>query len=192
MGVFYLYQVKFYLCGMQTRSFTGAKFEKTMAKQGWRLVSVSPKLQWNGVGRNNIQKIKSVGYDPKKFLITPRSFFEKYDLFHPVSKKYREVKKYYISQIHDWTLYSEPYFKIATNSQKKFVDSKTYNNFVDDFYNLNLKSGLISNIQNEMTKLTEGIQFIDGFLPKSELEFRTTVLDGWSGYKRITIQFRKK
>jgi hypothetical protein len=177
---------------MQTRAYTGAEFEKTMAKQGWRLVTVSPKLQWKGVGRNNIQKIKSVGYDPKNFGLTSESFLEKYDLFHPVSKKYREVKKYYISQISDWTLYSEPYFKIATSSQKKLVDTKTYNNFVDKFYNFNLKSGLISNIQKQMTRLTEGIQFIDGFVPKSELEFRTVVLDGWSGYKRITIQFRKK
>jgi hypothetical protein len=177
---------------MQARVYSGQDFEKTMAKNGWKLVTVSPKLKWVGNGRNNLQKIKNIDYDPSKFKLDSGSFLEKYDLFNPITKKFREVKRYKISDIYKWTLYSEPYFKIATERQTNFVDPKTYNNFVERFYDLNIKTGLFNEVEKKMTRLTEGIQFVDGFVPKSDLEFRTVVLDGWSGYKRITIQFRKK
>jgi len=177
---------------MQSRVYSGQDFEKTTAKNGWKLVTVSPKLKWVGNGRNNLQKIKDINYDPKKLKLESGSFLEKYDLFNPITKKFREVKKYYISDIYKWTLYSEPYFKIATERQTNFVDPQTYNNFVERFYDLNIKTGLFLEVQKKMTRLTDGIQFVDGFVPKTDLEFRTVVLDGWSGYKRITIQFRKK
>jgi hypothetical protein len=41
-----------------------------------------------------------------------------------------------------------------------------------------------------MNECITGIQFIDKFVPIENIEFRTIVVNGWGGYKRITIQFK--
>jgi hypothetical protein len=102
------------------------------------------------------------------------------------------VKKYYVSQVFNWTLYSEPYFKVAKTSQLDLVDTFSYNNFTRKFFERHTKSGLFTEVQQRMIKTAEGIQFRDAFVPKKHLEFRTVLLDGWAGYDRITIQFKIK
>lgn len=177
---------------MQTRCKTGIEFENSFTKQGWKKLNSSPRLLWTGSGRNNLQKIVSLDYDHTSFRLLGSSYFDKYDLYNPITYKYREVKKYYISQISKWTLYSEPYFKVASDWQVGLVDTNQYNNFVQKFYEYHTESGLFNEVQKRMIRTAEGIQFIDGFVPKEQLEFRTVVLDGWAGYKRITIQFKLK
>jgi len=177
---------------MQSRSITGPEFENSFTDLGWVKNSVSPRLSWTGRGRNNIEKIKSLNFDHTSFNLLGSSQFEKWDLYNPTTFKYREVKKYYVSQVFNWTLYSEPYFKVAKTSQLDLVDPIRYNDFTRNFFRIHTESGLFTDIQERMVETIEGIQFIDAFVPKKHLEFRTVLLDGWAGYDRITIQFKIK
>jgi hypothetical protein len=177
---------------MQTRCKTGIEFEESFTKLGWKRLNSSPKLRWTGYGRTNIEKIVSLNFDHTNFCLLGGSYFDKYDLYNPRTFKDREVKKYYLSQISKWTLYSEPYFKVGSYQQVDLVDTVEYNNFVKNFYEYHTKSGLLEEVQRGMIRTAEGIQLIDGFVPKTQLEFRTVVLNGWAGYDRITIQFKIK
>jgi hypothetical protein len=43
----------------QIRNKTGVKFEKEVCKlYGWEHKTSSPKINWNGSGRNNFQKLR--------------------------------------------------------------------------------------------------------------------------------------
>ena len=175
---------------MQLRAITGKLFENSLIKDGWIVKSKSPKLSWSGNGQNNFIKMKSINYQVNCFLLNENNDLSKYDIYHPKTNEFREVKKYTINKVKNWTLYSEPYFKVATKSQQKQIDVKTYNKFVEEFYDYNIKTGLIDTIQNGITSFSKGITLQDGFIPNERIEFRTVVVDGWSGYKRITIQFK--
>lgn len=177
---------------MQSRSITGIQFEKSFTNSGWVRSSLSPRLAWTGRGRTNIEKIISLDYDHTKFLLLGASRYQKWDLYNPTTFKYREVKKYYVSQVFNWTLYSEPYFKVASESQLYLVDPIRYNDFTRNFFRIHTESGLFTDIQERMVETIEGIQFIDAFVPKKYLEFRTELLEGWAGCNRITIQFKIK
>ena len=175
---------------MQKRSNTGTDFEKEICGEGWTRKPSSPKLKWYGKGRSVFDRMKYCEYNPKKFLLED-SILCKYDI---VSKdgEYREVKKYYMDKLNNWTLYSEPYFKVATKNDIKRIDVNTYNKFVDDFYEYNLGTGLFNYVVENMTGCISGVKVKDGVIPKDRLEFRTVIVDGWRGYNRITIQFKIK
>jgi hypothetical protein len=90
-------------------------------------------------------------------------------------------------------LYSEPYFKIASRGDLNKIDKETYNEFVTDFWNYNQNTGLFLKVEKEINQLSEGIQCIDGFIPKEEIEFRTVIVkSAWKGYHRITVEFKLK
>lgn len=173
---------------MQKRAKTGIDFERALSTNGWIRKPVSPRLKWCGQGRNNFIKIINCNYNPKEFLLLD-SVLCKYDITNN-DGEYREVKKYITSNLKQWTLYSEPYFKIADKKQLKFIEVDKYNKFVDDFYQYNLSTGLFEKVVSGMTECISGIQFIDKFISKEQIEFRTIILHGWGGYKRITIQFK--
>ena len=176
---------------MQKRTKTGTDFENNICDEGWTRKPVSPRFTWTGKGRNVFDKMKYCGYNPKEFNLYDSSKFCKYDIVHENGEK-REAKDYYINDLKKWTLYSEPYFKVAVKDHLKRIDVDTYNKFVDDFYEYNLGTGLYGYVVENMIECISGIQVNDGFIPKHELEFRTVVVDGWRGYNRITIQVRIK
>lgn len=178
---------------MQVRAKTGTDFEKDCEIDGWKRKAKSPKIIWSGTGRNNIQKIKSFNFEPSLFKLLEASDLSKYDIYHPVLNKYREVKRYNKSDLTHWTLYSEPYFKISTRSNLSKIDSDTYNKFIEDFWQYNQNTDLFSKMQKGITDFNDGIQCKDGFIPKEELEFRTVIVkNAWKGYHRITIEFKLK
>jgi hypothetical protein len=131
----------------QVRSRTGSEFEKECEIDGWKRQTKSPKINWTGKGRNNIQRIKSCNFDPSLFKLSENSDLSKYDIYHPELKKYREVKKYKREDLKSWKLYSEPYFKIATKSNQSKMELTTYNKFVEDFWEYNQNTGLFETIQ---------------------------------------------
>jgi hypothetical protein len=177
----------------QTRVKTGKRFEKSVTKNGWNKVSVSPRIKWNGEGRNNLQKIQSVDYNPVFFTMEQPSRIEKSDIKKYRTRKYREAKKYTIQDASYWRLYSEPYFKVATRKQLDMIPVNPYNQFVNDFYKMNTANGIINYIQEKMLRGVEGIVLVDGYVPMEKLEFRTVVTENdWKGYSRIQIQFRIK
>ncbi len=176
---------------MQKRSKTGTDFENQLCVDGWTRKPVSPRFKWTGKGRSVFDKMKYCGYNPNEFNLYDSSKFCKYDIIHENGEK-REAKDYYINELKKWTLYSEPYFKVAVKNHLKRIDVDTYNKFVDDFHEYNVGTGLYDYVVENMIESISGIQVKDGFIPKDKLEFRTVVVDGWRGYNRITIQFKIK
>ena len=178
---------------VQARVRSGKRFEKSLAKNGWDRISQKPRIRWTGEGRNNLQKIQSVEYNPVLFTMTQPSTIEKCDLKKYRTSKRREAKKYTIEDASYWRLYSEPYFKIATRKQLGLIPVETYNQFVEDFYKMNTTNGVIQYIQEKMIRGAEGIMLVDGYVPMDKVEFRTVIAENnWKGYSRIQIQFRVK
>jgi len=173
---------------VQKRAKTGVEFERKLSIDGWYRRPMSPRLKWSGTGRNNFNKIINCNYNPQEFLLID-SVLCKYDITNN-DGEFREVKKYHTEKLKQWILYSEPYFKVADKKQITIIDIDNYNKFVDDFYQYNLTTGLFEKVIKGMTECITGIQFIDKFVPIENIEFRTIVVNGWGGYKRITIQFK--
>jgi hypothetical protein len=178
---------------MQKRSITGKEFENSITKGNWTRKSSSPKLVWEGVGKNNIEKIKNSKLDVNNFKLSSKSKFDKYDIYNSELNRFREVKKYNKEFCKNYVLYSEPYFKIATRSQANKINLDYYNNFVTEFFNHHLKTGLFDEVVSNIVKKIDGIVLVDGFIPIDKLEFRTRINEkAWKGFYRITIEFRIK
>jgi hypothetical protein len=178
----------------QTRVRTGQEFEDSISDVEWVKNPTKPLFIWTGEGKNVYERIKSVGYDVHKFYLKESSTFKKWDLISKKdSTKTADAKRYIKKKLSRWTLYSEPYFKVATRSNLNKIGLEEYNKFVDEFYELNSKNGTFDTIIKKMTENSVGIVTLDGFIPIERIEFRTTVIkSAWKGYHRITIQFRVK
>jgi len=182
----------------QSRNKTGVDFEKTICEsKGWTHVPASPRIVWSGVGRTNFIKIASIGFDYNKFHPTSDSIFDKYDALTDKGEKV-EIKKYKTSKLKDWTLYSEPIFKVASREAVTSVSNifgggnlnkaiENYNKFVGGIVN-NIGQDILNNI----TRSNIGVQLEDGFIPQSDLEYRWVVRKGWKGFDRLSIEFRIK
>ena len=178
---------------MQNRAKTGVDFENSVQVNGWVKKTSSPKMKWSGNGQSIFDKIKSIGYDPDRFILNENVDICKYDIYHPETNRYREVKKYKIDSFDKWVLYSEPYFKMSSKHLLYKISPDVYNKFTEEFFELNTKSGLFDRVIKKINEKSEGIQIIDGFIPKEELEFRTILArNNWANYHRITIQVKKK
>jgi hypothetical protein len=183
----------------QSRSKTGVDFEKTICEsKGWTHKSASPRINWSGKGRSNWNKIKQAEFKPENFIPnTEKSKFDKYDAITENGEKV-EIKKYPSSKLNNWTMYSEPVFKVATRSALGTV-TKLFGN--GDF-NLSVEKynefvqGIVPNVGQDIldsiTKSNIGIQLEDKFVPQEELEYRWNVRSGWKGYYRLSIEFRIK
>ena len=177
----------------QIRSKVGVDFEKLCEKDGWVRKPKSPKLIWEGKGVNNTTKMKNCNFNPSLFALTEKSDLSKYDLYHSTLKKYREVKRYVRSKLKSWVMYSEPYFKIASVKDSEKIDKETYNKFIQDFWDYNQNTELFNKVEKGINELSDGVQCIDGFIPKEDFEFRTIIVKtAWKGYYRITIEFKLK
>jgi hypothetical protein len=176
---------------VQNRVQNGKLFELSLIKDGWIVKPKSPKFKWSGKGKTFIQKLKECEYQPELFILDESSNMCKYDIIHPETNRVREAKKYDKNNLTKWTLYSEPYFKIATRIQQSRISVEVYNRFTNEFYNYHLTTGLFDRVIDKMTSCSEGIMVQDGFIPSKEIEFRTKLVENqWGGYNRITIQFR--
>jgi hypothetical protein len=176
----------------QKRIKAGKEFEKSLETDEWKVKQTIPKLQWLGKGGCNMQKLINT---PTSDLILNenKSKFVKYDLFNKETSMGREAKKYPLKKCNEWKLYSEPFFKVSTWDQSKKISSENYNKLIQNFYDFNFKNNTFDKVLNKITETSEGIFVQDGFIPKSEIEFRTVLLtNAWKKYNRITIQWRLK
>jgi len=178
---------------MQTRAVTGIQFENNTL-EGYRKVNISPRIMWEGIGRNNFDKIKSLNYDVTKFIIIwEKSRFTKADWEGPNGELY-EVKKYSRKDIDKWKLFSEPFFKMASKGRLKCMRVEEYNKFVDEFYEYNKSNGTFDKIIKNICNSVSGI-YIENHecIPMEDLEFKIEILRNcWEGYNRITLFFRLK
>ena len=183
----------------QKRNKTGVDFEKQICESnGLTHKSANPRIKWLGVGRTNFNKIASINFDPTNFLPDlDKSRFDKYDAIDKDGNKY-EIKKYNKSQVSDWTMLSEPIFKVADRSCMSRVinlfgngdyevSKEVYNNFI---------CGMVENVGQELIdKITgtfDGVYLIDSYVPREDLEFRWKINSGWKGYNRLGIEFKLK
>jgi len=183
----------------QKRNKTGVDFEKQICESNGLIhKSASPRIKWLGTGRTNFNKIASVNFNPSNFLPDlDKSRFDKYDAVDNDGNKY-EIKKYDKSHIKDWTLLSEPIFKVSDRSSMSRVinlfgngdyevSKEVYNDFI---------SGMIEivgeDLINKITSTFNGIYLIDDFVSTSDLEFRWKINSGWKGYNRLSIEFKIK
>ena len=176
---------------MQKRAKVGVDFEKDCEIDGWVRKTKSPKLKWNGNGKDNVDKIINCGFNPSLFTLSENNDLSKYDIYNPTLNTFREVKRYTKSKLKSWKMYSEPYFKIASKTSLDKIGKEEYNSFVQKFWDYNQDTGLFEKVLHGINDLSEGIVLIDGFVPKEEFEFRTVIVKTtWKGYYRITIEFK--
>lgn len=182
----------------QKRSLTGTKFEKEICESlDWLHKSKSPRISWVGKGRTNLDKLSNHFNDGTDMLVSlSKSSFDKYDAIDSDGNKI-EIKKYESKQCLDWTLYSEPLVKIASNKNIELVAKllgdgdeqlgrSNYNKIIESTFNKN-KDTLLKNIISS----NSGIRFKDIFVSKDNLDFRMIIVkESWRGYDRATIQFR--
>ena len=176
---------------MQTRATTGTDFEKQLVNKQWKRNERKPKMIWDVSGNNIFDKIKNVDYDASKFNLREDSILSKHDfVFHTDNTLTFEVKKYEMKKLKKWTLYSEPFFKVSTRSDKERVDINRYNEFVNNFFNT--RKDIINRVLENISKDSLGVRCLDGFIHQRDIEYKVKVLNGWKGYKRITVMFKIK
>ena len=176
---------------MQRRAVTGTQFEKDIETKLWVRRERKPKMIWDVHGKNVFDKIKNANYDVNKFNLSEESILSKYDfVYYNNDTLTFEVKRYKTSKLRTWTLYSEPFFKVATHSGKGCIDKIQYNQFVKDFYNE--RKDIINKVLYDISNNTLGVRCLDGFIPQHKLEYKVEIVKGWGGYDRITILFRIK
>jgi hypothetical protein len=109
----------------------------------------------------------------------------------------KEIKKYDSKYLKNWVLYSEPIIKVTRQRDIDNVTKYLGDGDVDlgrERYNLFISEleTVSTNILEKITNSNIGIQLKDRFVPQSELEYRWVIKEGWSGYNRLTIEFRTK
>lgn len=177
----------------QLRNKTGIEFEKSIPKSFVRK-PVSPKMVWEGKGRNNMKKIIQSNFNEKTFKLNfAESKLGKYDCIKKNTNEKFEIKNYYKSQLKQWTLYSEPYFKMSSKNNLSLIDKKVYNDFVKRFFKYNTKNGFFDRVVKSMISETNGVYLKDCILNMNDFEFKTIIVHNqWKGYDRITIMFKLK
>lgn len=183
----------------QLRNKTGITFEKEICEaKGWQHKSKVPRINWEGKGRGNFDKLKSVDLNPLLFVPNfDKSKLEKYDALTPQGEKV-EIKKYTIAQLEKhYHNYSEPIIKIAGKDTEKialklFGSKENYNQFIKDLHKNFVNRMYDFRIIMGMTENTIGIQCVDGFIPKSEIIYKWEICEGWRGWNRLTLLFKKK
>ena len=148
-------------------------------------------------------KIKSQNFNPTNFRPLPDSNFNKWDAVTPEGKRI-ELKKYSIKEARDWQLYCEPIIKVSKHSETELIAKEygdgdhhkgrdRYNDFLNKLFESMSKDQSLENVQFEIVSKSEGIEFKDGFVDKSNLEFRWTLkANFWRGYDRVMLEFRVK
>ena len=186
---------------MQTRSLSGTQFEKELCeKMGYKSNAKKPKINWTGIG-NNLLKIRNTNFDASLFRPTDLSTYDKWDVLTQSGSK-REVKKYNILDVSDWHLYSEPIVKVCTRKDLNIIERyygegdlelgrQKYNSFINELFTQLEKEGVLTDILTNITSKSEGIEFKDGFIEKSKIEFRWSVKKSfWQGFDRIMLEFK--
>ena len=185
----------------QIRNRTGVAFEDYQVNKGFRKAPKNPSIKWiGGFGGNIIDRLVSIDFDSSKIEVDLlNSKFDKCDgyIMTPAGISYREIKKYKIEQVSEWSLYSEPFTPIKHREDVDKLLSKygsielaieKFNKYTIDIVN---KYGdkFLNNYKNN---LCDGIIFEDGFVPMKYIEFRVFIERAWMGFNRGKIQFRVK
>jgi hypothetical protein len=185
----------------------GYGFEKDIRlKHNFERHIKSPRIKWSGSGRNNVNKIISLGKDPELFIpIMEESKFVKADARDKNGNLY-EIKKYSRKDLKKFRLYSEPIIKVCPTRSKwgkgnpffdNFNGSDEYNEFIYNITKTKWWRKYNQKILENICMSNEGIFSIDGLIPNSELEFKWVINKGEYGtifdnYHRLSIVVKIK
>jgi len=192
---------------MQLRAVTGYSFEREVrSKENFERYIKAPRIKWSGVGRNNVERLVSLGKNPELFKpIIEESKFVKADARDIVGNLF-EIKKYYKKELNKFRLYSEPIIKVSPRRSKwgkgnpyydNFKDAEEYNKFIYEITKTKWWKKYNKIIMENIYKSNNGIFSRDGFIPYSELEFKWVINKGeyapiFDNYHRLTIVFKLK
>jgi hypothetical protein len=192
---------------MQLRAVTGYSFEREVrGREGFKRYIKAPRIKWSGDGRNNVERLVSLGKNPELFKpIIDESKFTKADAMD-VNGNLFEIKKYFKKDLHKFRLYSEPIIKVAPRRSKwgkgdpyydNFKDAEEYNRFIYKMTKTKWWRKYNKTILENIYKSNSGIFSKDGFIPHDEIEFKWVINEGdyapiFEGYHRLTIVFRLK
>lgn len=191
----------------QIRAKTGLEFEVFVReKEGFERYIKAPRIKWSGTGRNNMERLLSVGKNPKKFKpIMSKSKFIKADARGKDGILY-EIKKYNIKDLKSYKLYSEPIIKVAPSRSKwgkgdpyydAFESCDEYNKFIYSLTKTRWWRRYNKEILKNIYTSNSGIFSKDGFIPHSKLKFKWVINKGeygpiFDGYHRLSIIFKIK
>ena len=179
----------------QKRAITGNKFEQELLTMGYEKEIKSPRLSWNGKGRNVFQKIKNLNYDVTEFTLDfEKSKFKKCDVKDKETNEVWDAKRYDIDHLNHWILYSEPFFKVAVSSQLSKIGINEYNLFVENFYQYHIQTGLLDQVCRKIFDSSSGIILLGNKkIRKENLEYRVGLRKNyWKGYHRILMEVRMR
>lgn len=185
----------------------GYDFEKDIRKKhNFDRYIKSPRIKWTGLGRNNADKILSLGKDPELFKpIMEESKFIKADAKDKDGKLY-EIKKYSKKDLKKFRLYSEPIVKVSPTRSKwgkgnpffdNFSGAEEYNEFIERMMKTKWWGKLSKIILDNIYMSNEGIFSKDGVIPNKCLEYKWVINKGEYGsifdnYHRLSIVVRIK
>jgi hypothetical protein len=185
----------------------GYGFEKDIRlKNNFERYIKSPRIKWSGIGRNNVNKIISLGKNPELFMpIMEESKFVKADARNKDGSLY-EIKKYSRKDLKKFRLYSEPIIKVCPTRSKwgvgnpffdNFNGSDEYNEFIYNLTKTEWWKNQNQKILENICMSNEGIFSIDGLIPNSELDFKWVINKGEYGcifdnYYRLSIVVKIK
>ena len=190
---------------MQSRAITGYAFEREVrGREGFERYIKAPRIRWSGVGRNNVERLVSLGKNPELFKpIIEESRFIKADARDKEGNLF-EIKKYFKKDLYKFRLYSEPIIKVSPRRSKwgkgnpyydNFKDADEYNQFIYKITKTKWWKKYNKTILENIYKSNNGIFSRDGFIPYSELEFKWVINKGeyspiFENYHRLTIVFK--
>jgi len=191
----------------QVRAKTGLEFEVLVrSREGFERYIKAPRIKWTGTGKNNMERLLSVNKNPNKFKpIMSESKFIKADARDKNGVLY-EIKKYNISDLNTYKLYSEPIIKVAPTRSKwgkgdpyydAFESCDEYNKFIYKITKTRWWRKYNKTILKNIYTSNSGIFSKDGFIPYTDLKFKWVINKGeygpiFHGYNRLTIIFKIK
>jgi|TARA_R110000782_G_scaffold19850_3_gene53982 hypothetical protein len=191
----------------QVRAKTGLEFEVLVrSREGFERYIKAPRIKWTGTGKNNMERLLSVNKNPNKFKpIMSESKFIKADARDKNGVLY-EIKKYNISDLNTYKLYSEPIIKVAPTRSKwgkgdpyydAFESCDEYNKFIYKITKTRWWRKYNKTILKNIYTSNSGIFSKDGFIPYTDLKFKWVINKGeygpiFDGYNRLTIIFKIK
>tara|TARA_R110000824_G_scaffold303769_4_gene491618 strand:+ start:481 stop:1122 length:642 start_codon:yes stop_codon:yes gene_type:complete len=191
----------------QVRAKTGLEFEVLVrSREGFERYIKAPRIKWSGTGKNNMERLLSVNKNPNKFKpIMSESKFIKADARDKNGVLY-EIKKYNISDLNTYKLYSEPIIKVAPTRSKwgkgdpyydAFESCVEYNKFIYKITKTRWWRKYNKTILKNIYTSNSGIFSKDGFIPYTDLKFKWVINKGeygpiFDGYNRLTIIFKIK
>ena len=162
---------------MQRRAITGYSFEREVrSREGFKKEIHAPRIKWSGSGRNNVEKLLSVGKNPEKFKpIMEESKFIKSDAMDNDGKLYEKSRirdKFWKGPLSN-SMPDNKFLRMITLDSKENLlgitdDGSLYRKMVNDNNKRNRYNGRwerLPNLQIPLIYLINEVKDVDNIKP---------------------------